>query len=104
MDRASDGLISVEEAISRVLKDILPLNSEQVSISEAFGRVLAIEVASRTTQPPIAVSAMDGYAVRACDVLSVPFSDTIKHTYDCKNDANILCGYIFIKFSKFYCI
>ena len=34
MDKASDGLISVEEAISRVLEDILPLNSEQVSISK----------------------------------------------------------------------
>ena len=76
MDKASDGLISVEEAISRVLEDILPLNSEQVSISEAFGRVLAIEVASRITQPPLAVSAMDGYAVRASDVLSVPITLT----------------------------
>ena len=76
MDRASDGLISVEEAISRVLEGILPLNSEQVSISEAFGRVLAIEVASRITQPPLAVSAMDGYAVRASDVLSVPITLT----------------------------
>ena len=77
MDNASDGLISVEEAISRVLEDILPLNSEQVSISEAFGRVLAIEVASRITQPPLAVSAMDGYAVRASDVLSVPITLTL---------------------------
>ena len=76
MDRASDGLISVEEAISRVLEGILPLNSEQVSISEAFGRVLAIEEASRVTQPPLAVSAMDGYAVRASDVLSVPITLT----------------------------
>ena len=71
MDRASDGLISVEEAISRVLEGILPLNSEQVSISEAFGRVLAIEEASRVTQPPLAVSAMDGYAVQILVVFQV---------------------------------
>ena len=52
MDKASDGLISVEEAISRVLEGILPLNSEQVSISESYGRVLANEEASRVSQPP----------------------------------------------------
>ena len=59
MDKESDGLISVAEAISRVLEGILPLNSEQVSVSESFGRVLAIEEASRVSQPPLAVSAMD---------------------------------------------
>ena len=36
-------------------------------LSAAAGRVLAQDVPARLTQPPLAVSAMDGYAVRAAD-------------------------------------
>jgi len=45
---------------------------EQVSVGDGLGRVLAEDVVSRRTQPPFAVSAMDGYAARAVDVASVP--------------------------------
>ena len=41
-------------------------------VADAVGRVLAEDVAARRTQPPFAVSAMDGYAVRAEDVAQVP--------------------------------
>lgn len=49
-----------------------PLAAEQVSLAQALGRVLAEDVAARRTQPPKAVSAMDGYAVQAGDVAAVP--------------------------------
>jgi molybdopterin molybdotransferase len=65
-------MISVEEALSRVLAPLETLPAEQVSIADAVGRVLVEDVAARRTQPPFAVSAMDGYAVRAADVESVP--------------------------------
>ncbi|MGF1631126.1 MAG: gephyrin-like molybdotransferase Glp [Kiloniellaceae bacterium] len=65
-------MISVAEALDRILKSFQPLPAETVSIAEAFGRVLAQDVIARVTQPPHAVSAMDGYAVRAADVASVP--------------------------------
>jgi molybdopterin molybdotransferase len=65
-------MISVEEALARLLAPLEALPAEQVSISDAVGRVLAEEVAARRTQPPFAVSAMDGYAVRAADVATVP--------------------------------
>ena len=65
-------MISVEEALSRLLEPLEPLPPEQVSIVDALGRVLAEDVAARRTQPPFAVSAMDGYAVRAEDVSTVP--------------------------------
>jgi molybdopterin molybdotransferase len=65
-------MISVEEALSRVLAPLEVLPAEQVSIADAVGRVLAEDVAARRTQPPFAVSAMDGYAVRAADVEQVP--------------------------------
>ena len=65
-------MISVEEARRRLLEPLRPLGAEQVALSEAVGRVLAEDVAARRTQPPFAVSAMDGYAVRAADVAAVP--------------------------------
>jgi molybdopterin molybdotransferase len=61
-------LLSVEEALSRVLDGVEPLPSETVPIAEASGRVLAADLAALRSQPPAAVSAMDGYAVRAADV------------------------------------
>jgi len=65
-------MISVEEARERLLAPLKPLGGEFVALSEAHGRVLAEDVVARRTQPPFAVSAMDGYAVRAADVARVP--------------------------------
>ena len=65
-------MLSVEEARARILSAFSPLQAEQVSLSESLGRVLATDVRSRRTQPPVAVSAMDGYAVRFEDVANPP--------------------------------
>lgn len=65
-------MISVEEARSRILSAFAPLPAELVSLERALGRVLAETVTARVTQPPQAVSAMDGYAVRASEVARVP--------------------------------
>jgi molybdopterin molybdotransferase len=65
-------MISVEEALRRLIEPLKPLAAEQVGLAEAFGRVLAEPVIARRTQPPAALSAMDGYAVRAADVAQVP--------------------------------
>ncbi len=65
-------MISVEEALGHVLSGIEPLSAEQVGLTDALGRVLARDVASRVSHPPAAVSAMDGYAVIAGDVAEVP--------------------------------
>jgi molybdopterin molybdotransferase len=65
-------MISVAEAQQRLIAMITPLGAEQVALPDALGRVLAEDVVARRTQPPWAVSAMDGYAVRASDVASVP--------------------------------
>ena len=58
----------------RVAAGFQPLPAELVSLETALGRVLAQDVAARTTHPPADVSAMDGYAVRASDVKVVPAS------------------------------
>jgi molybdopterin molybdotransferase len=65
-------LLAVAEALARVLDGVAPLPAEQVAVAEAHGRVLAADLAALRTQPPDAVSAMDGYAVRAADVAAVP--------------------------------
>jgi len=65
-------MILVEEAIARIVRAFKPLAPEQVSLASAHGRVLAEDAISRRTQPPVAVSAMDGYAVIASDVATIP--------------------------------
>ncbi len=65
-------LISVEEALARVLDGVTTLPTEEIPIGEAHGRVLAGTLASRRTQPPADLSSMDGYAVQAADIVTVP--------------------------------
>ena len=65
-------MISVEEARRRLLRALEPLPSEQIAVAGGLGRVLSRDVAARRTQPPLPVSAMDGYAVRAADVETLP--------------------------------
>ena len=65
-------LLSVADALERVLAHAAPLPAEEVPLAEADGRVLAYGLKARRTQPPADVSAMDGYAVRAADVANVP--------------------------------
>lgn len=65
-------MISVEAALARIRDAVAPLPAELIGLNEGLGRVLAEDLASRRTQPPFAVSAMDGYAVRAADAAAVP--------------------------------
>ena len=68
-------MISVEEALGRILAGLAPrapTAAEDVLLSDGLGRVLAEDVRARVTQPPAAMSAMDGWAVRAADVATVP--------------------------------
>jgi molybdopterin molybdotransferase len=65
-------MISVDEAVARVVAAFAPVPSEIVPIDRAAGRVLAEDAHARMTQPPAPVSSMDGYAVRAADVANAP--------------------------------
>src|SRR6266478_3552433 len=67
-------MISVEEALGRLLAPLEKLPPEQVSTADGIGRVLAEDLAARRTQPPFAVSAMGGSAVRAADLGRIPVS------------------------------
>jgi molybdopterin molybdotransferase len=61
-------MISVREALDRVLDHLPRLGGEQVALPEARGRVLAAPVRASRDVPPFRNSAMDGYAVRAADL------------------------------------
>ncbi len=60
-------MLSVEEALERVLAAFQPLEAERVPLLETLGRVLAEDVYADMDIPPLANTAMDGYAVRAAD-------------------------------------
>ena len=60
-------LMPVADALSAILTGAEPLPEEMVVLDAAYHRVLARDIAARRTQPPQAMSAMDGYAVRAAD-------------------------------------
>ncbi len=60
-------LMPVADALAAILSRAEPLPEEMIALDAAYHRVLARDVAARRTQPPQAMSAMDGYAVRAED-------------------------------------
>jgi len=65
-------VLSVEEALAHILATVSVLEPECVGLLEAGGRVLAEEVAADRDIPPLANSAMDGYAVRGADMVQAP--------------------------------
>jgi len=60
-------MISVEEALERILAEIMPLDVVQVPLAESLGHVLAQEVIAQEDMPPFANSAMDGFALLSKD-------------------------------------
>jgi molybdopterin molybdotransferase len=65
-------LLSVEDALARVLDAVEPTEVEPVAVEGARGRVLAEPLKALLTQPPFTAAGMDGYAVRAADVAALP--------------------------------
>jgi molybdopterin molybdotransferase len=68
----SESLLSVEDAVERVLELSFALAEETVSVDEALGRALVRDVRALRTLPPWDNSAMDGYAVRTADLAAGP--------------------------------
>ena len=58
-------MISVEEALTKILNSIQILDSEEKPLLDCLGQVLAEDVYSPFDVPPYDNSAMDGYAVQA---------------------------------------
>jgi len=64
-------LISVDAAQAELLSAVRPTGSERVPLGDAGGRVLAVDLKARRTQPPVPISSMDGYAVAAASSVDV---------------------------------
>ena len=60
-------MISVDEALKTILEGIRPLALENIPITSALGCVIGEDIVSGRAIPPLANSAMDGYAVMAAD-------------------------------------
>ena len=63
-----EDMLSVEEAFDRIMASFSPLEPVETPLLETLGQVLAEEVLSPLDLPPLANSAMDGYAVRSQDI------------------------------------
>lgn len=61
-------MLSVEEALERILSYFRVLDAEERPLLDALGQVLAEDIISPYDIPPLDNSAMDGYAVQAADV------------------------------------
>jgi len=83
-------MLSVEEALARVLAAFEPLPPERRPILEAQGQVLAEDVLAEMDIPPLPNSAMDGYAVR-CDDTGGALPD---HPRRLRVVADLAAGYV----------
>jgi len=61
-------LYSVEEAQARIMGTVKPTAPVELPLLEAWGCILAEDVAARYDIPTFPSSSMDGYAVRAADI------------------------------------
>ena len=61
-------MITVDEALNKILSNIYPLGVEKVSSLDALGRVIAEDIYVNRDIPPLDNSAMDGYALRFEDI------------------------------------
>ena len=61
-------LLPVTEAQARLLAVAPQLPLETAPLAEAVGRWLAAPIDAQRTQPPVALSAMDGYAIRFAEL------------------------------------
>jgi molybdopterin molybdotransferase len=74
----NQGLLSVDEALAQMLARARPVaDVEEISTMEATGRVLARAQRSTMDVPPLDNSAMDGYAVRIADGLTLKVEQKI---------------------------
>ena len=66
---ADEDMLSVEEALERVLASFGPLEAVESPLMECLGQALAEDITSPLALPPLANSGMDGYALRGEDIV-----------------------------------
>jgi molybdopterin molybdotransferase len=83
-------MLSVEEALERVLTVFHVLEAERVPVLDALDRVLAEDIVAPDDIPPHANSSMDGYAVRAADTAGA----TVRNPVRLRVIADLPAGYV----------
>ena len=63
-----EAMLSVEDALERILRHFHTLEAKQTPLLDAIGQVLAEDALAAHDIPPLDNSAMDGYALQAADV------------------------------------
>ncbi len=71
-DYRKRSMISVDDALAAVLVHTTPLDPESVVLFDAIGRALADDMSSGIDVPPYTKSMMDGFAIRADDIVAGP--------------------------------
>lgn len=67
----SMSMMSFDAAKAALLASASPVaDTETIALADAFGRALAVDLVSPLTVPPFSNAAMDGYALRAADVIA----------------------------------
>ncbi len=84
-------MISVEEALERILSFVHRLEPEEQPLLDALGQVLAEDVKAEFDIPPLDNTAMDGYAVRAADTFGASEADPVR----LRVAGELAAGYIF---------
>ena len=84
-------MISVEEALERILSYVHVLEAEEKPILDALGQALAEDVVSGIDIPPHDNTAMDGYAVRAADTAGASEQTPVQ----LKVAGELAAGYVF---------
>ena len=83
-------MLSVEEAGERILAAFARLSPESAPVLEALGLVLAEDVVASFDIPPLANSAMDGYAVRVADTTGA----SVNAPRRLRISSNLAAGYV----------
>jgi molybdopterin molybdotransferase len=71
-------MITVDEALNKILSNVHPLGLEKIPILETLGRVIAEDIYAHRDIPPLDNSAMDGYALRFEDVQKASSDNPIR--------------------------
>ena len=71
-------MLTVEEALNKILSHVEPLGSEKVSILEALGRIITENINAPHDIPPLDNSAMDGYALKSEDIQKASLENRVR--------------------------
>ena len=70
-------MLSVEEARQRIISKFHILDKEYSSILDSLGQVIAEDIYSKVSVPPLDNSAMDGFALKTEDIVSASETNVV---------------------------